>query len=319
MKWLLAAAFCSVSSVALAQGCGSTNPNCIVPTRPFGDSTNAAASTAFVQQNIPRPRLTVSSLYVDNVLGAPGNDCQSLATACPSIQACVNLINTVDLVNRQPICNVVPNAGYNESVQVIGPPTGGFAFSIGGFGGSFSWHPAPGGSFALEVEDGAAVVVQNASLDCVGGAGVCSNVLAHGDAAVVVEFHAGVTLGAPGANPGSHWIHADNKTLVNILNGITYTGGTGIQDFLNLGTQSRTNINGTLAGAGANGHNFVTLLQGTQGVIQGNVTHTGGPAFVNGAYIGAGSSLNNFAGPIPGVNVIAPLGGAYCTTTAPVC
>jgi hypothetical protein len=33
---------------AVAQGCGPANPNCIVPTRPTGDRSNAAASTAFV-------------------------------------------------------------------------------------------------------------------------------------------------------------------------------------------------------------------------------------------------------------------------------
>lgn len=34
----------------LAQGCGQSNPNCIVPTAPPGTSNNQAASTAFVQQ-----------------------------------------------------------------------------------------------------------------------------------------------------------------------------------------------------------------------------------------------------------------------------
>lgn len=52
MKWLLLALALLLSSPALAQGCGPTNPNCIVPTRPLGDSTNAAASTAFVQSAI---------------------------------------------------------------------------------------------------------------------------------------------------------------------------------------------------------------------------------------------------------------------------
>lgn len=33
---------------AAAQGCGPSNPNCVVPLRPSGDSTNAAASTKFV-------------------------------------------------------------------------------------------------------------------------------------------------------------------------------------------------------------------------------------------------------------------------------
>jgi len=39
------------SSLAFAQGCGPTNPNCIVPTAPVGTNNNQAASTAYVLQN----------------------------------------------------------------------------------------------------------------------------------------------------------------------------------------------------------------------------------------------------------------------------
>lgn len=57
MKWIIGLvlallvwlAFPSGVEPVKAQGCGPQNPNCIVPTRPPGDSTNAAASTAFVQ------------------------------------------------------------------------------------------------------------------------------------------------------------------------------------------------------------------------------------------------------------------------------
>lgn len=45
----LALACLALPGAALAQGCGSQNPNCIVPTAPNGTSTNQAASTAFVQ------------------------------------------------------------------------------------------------------------------------------------------------------------------------------------------------------------------------------------------------------------------------------
>ena len=52
---LLVALFLLLAScgAAAAQGCGSQNPNCIVPTAPVGTSDNRAASTAFVQQNVP--------------------------------------------------------------------------------------------------------------------------------------------------------------------------------------------------------------------------------------------------------------------------
>ena len=47
-KLLLGLAFSLFTTLALAQGCGNTNPNCIVPLRPVGDASNAAASTAFI-------------------------------------------------------------------------------------------------------------------------------------------------------------------------------------------------------------------------------------------------------------------------------
>lgn len=42
----------ALATPASAQGCGPTNPNCVVPTAPLGNSTNRAASTAFVQAAI---------------------------------------------------------------------------------------------------------------------------------------------------------------------------------------------------------------------------------------------------------------------------
>lgn len=51
---ILVALFLLLAScgAAAAQGCGSQNPNCIVPTAPAGTSNNQAASTAFVQSAI---------------------------------------------------------------------------------------------------------------------------------------------------------------------------------------------------------------------------------------------------------------------------
>ena len=51
---VIAAIFVTILSAsgAAAQGCGPTNPNCIVPNRPAGDSTDAAANTAFVTSAI---------------------------------------------------------------------------------------------------------------------------------------------------------------------------------------------------------------------------------------------------------------------------
>jgi hypothetical protein len=51
-RLLLALLFVLSPVVAHGQGCGPTNPNCIVPTAPPGTSNNQAASTAFVQNAI---------------------------------------------------------------------------------------------------------------------------------------------------------------------------------------------------------------------------------------------------------------------------
>jgi hypothetical protein len=54
-KLLLVFALLLLPSLALAQGCGPRNPNCIVPTAPTGTSDNRAASTAFVQTTASAP------------------------------------------------------------------------------------------------------------------------------------------------------------------------------------------------------------------------------------------------------------------------
>ena len=65
--WLLA-----LCVSAAAQGCGEQNPNCIVPTRPLGDSTNAAASTEFVQKNSGGGN-AITSLTGDVTATGPGS------------------------------------------------------------------------------------------------------------------------------------------------------------------------------------------------------------------------------------------------------
>jgi hypothetical protein len=49
---LTLAVLLGLTAQTLAQGCGPANPNCIVPTAPYGTNNSQAASTAFVQQAI---------------------------------------------------------------------------------------------------------------------------------------------------------------------------------------------------------------------------------------------------------------------------
>jgi hypothetical protein len=59
---LLLTAALTATTPAAAQGCGPSNPGCIVPTAPVGTSDNRAASTQFVQQNLSSPTNLSSSI-----------------------------------------------------------------------------------------------------------------------------------------------------------------------------------------------------------------------------------------------------------------
>lgn len=70
MRRLIFAAFVAAMlwgfspNAALAQGCGPQNPNCVVPTAPFGTSNNQAASTAFVQGAVSSNAIIVGTTVV---------------------------------------------------------------------------------------------------------------------------------------------------------------------------------------------------------------------------------------------------------------
>lgn len=64
---------------AAAQGCGESNPNCIVTTAPLGTNNNQAASTAFVQSALTAP-ITTSGLTIN---GAPNYNLASNVLAVP--------------------------------------------------------------------------------------------------------------------------------------------------------------------------------------------------------------------------------------------
>jgi len=81
MTRIIAALFIALGACASAsaQGCGPSNPNCIVPDRPAGDSTGAAANTKFVTSAIAT---AVSSVSITcpahqfvNVISGSGSTC----------------------------------------------------------------------------------------------------------------------------------------------------------------------------------------------------------------------------------------------------
>jgi hypothetical protein len=79
MRWLLLALALLLPSAALAQGCGSNNPNCIVPLAPPGDNSSRAASTSWVQINNP------GGIPNGNVGGIPYYSAPNALTSTPAL------------------------------------------------------------------------------------------------------------------------------------------------------------------------------------------------------------------------------------------
>lgn len=87
-KSLLAAGLCALallgaSQDARAQGCGASNPNCIVPTAPLGTSNNQAASTAFVRNALASSMpLASTKIYIGSLAGIAAAQTLSGAGDC---------------------------------------------------------------------------------------------------------------------------------------------------------------------------------------------------------------------------------------------
>src|SRR5215831_959786 len=79
MMWILLFLGLFLPSGAHAQGCGSNNPNCIVPMAPSGDNSNRAASTAWVQANNP------GGIPNGNVGGIPYYTSPNALTSTPAL------------------------------------------------------------------------------------------------------------------------------------------------------------------------------------------------------------------------------------------
>jgi hypothetical protein len=113
-------------SPAHAQGCGSSNPNCVVPTPPFPDSSNKAANTLWVTAHFGSGS-SLPTIGADNLLGNP--------TASPS-----NALTGMQL----PSCSNANNAlSYSTSTHLFGCNTvSGGGGSAGGTNGQIQWNNA---------------------------------------------------------------------------------------------------------------------------------------------------------------------------------
>jgi hypothetical protein len=87
-KLLLVLAFLLVPGLAWAQGCGPSNPNCIVPTAPPGTNNNQAASTAFVQTAVGGGGGGTITINTTPVSGGTNGQCLFISTGTVGAQAC---------------------------------------------------------------------------------------------------------------------------------------------------------------------------------------------------------------------------------------
>lgn len=124
---------------AMAQGCGDSNPNCIVPNRPAGDSTNAAANTRFVTGAVAGSGLSVGStgisggtngrILYDNsgVLGerVPSGTGTTVATSTGSLTSgdCVKIDASGNLVDAGAACASAPAVVLLNTLTASNSPT----------------------------------------------------------------------------------------------------------------------------------------------------------------------------------------------------
>jgi hypothetical protein len=135
----LAAFFLLLASIPAFATCGSENPNCIVVTRPPGDSTGAAASTAFVTNAIstftafPSPTRAGDVIYWNGSswVTLPGNNSgtQFLQETSSGVPSWATVSNAGTLVS------IVTYSG-TQTITIPATATKAFVRMWGGTGGS---------------------------------------------------------------------------------------------------------------------------------------------------------------------------------------
>lgn len=177
MKKLLALAFLLFASPAWAQ-----NPQC--PTRPFGDSTNACASTAFVQSaagtdifGTPHTWTalqTFSAGIVTNNIGQTGSGASGVPVSIgSSLYPVYNTsaksydLNSAFLVNTIGAKWGVFGAASKDQPSWLEPYAPGVSFfNVGAVVAGLSWNGTAGGLFAAQTTDNNTPSSTSISLNC---------------------------------------------------------------------------------------------------------------------------------------------------------
>src|SRR5215813_10193127 len=270
-RWLLALALCLASSLALAQGCGPTNPNCIVPDRPLGDISNAAANTRFVAQNAT-PAVSVVGF---------GAKCDGSTNDFVAIQTAINAGSGTRVVFPAGTCTaVLPSAtslatlGANTIIEGLGKNTSVLKLSLTGT--SFAT------AFSLSNSH---VIFRNITIQLNGDSTGTQNGILFGLLASDLKFQnvsltsnavEGVLIGGTATNADTVKVIFTSSALAGSPITITSTvsgGQTAAQ--IATGLATAINANGTISGAGivatATG-SFVSIAQPDTLVPQASYT-----------------------------------------------
>lgn len=238
---ILGAALIGLSTAAMAQGCGPSNPNCIVPTPPPSTCNNQAASTQYVCGAITaaagKPALPFESVQFNNagVFGGSANFLWDNTDQILSIGTFGTYASTV-YTDTFSAFNAASGSGllgdslalYGGAPDPIGSGLAGGAISLyagDGNGGSGGAALLEAGSDSSTGAGGIASLIGGSSA---GGGGGAASVTAGNDSSTGAGGAVNVTAGnSAGGGGGSVNVTAGNDSSTGFGGGINLTAGNG--------------------------------------------------------------------------------------------
>ena len=327
---ILGAALIGLSTAAMAQGCGPSNPNCIVPTPPVTTCNNQAASTQFVcnalghigPEGMPAPPFNAVQFNKAGVFGGSANFLwdntdQILSIGTFGTYASTVYTDTIGAFNAASGSGLLGDslALYGGAPDPIGSGLAGGAVSIyagDGNGGSGGAAVLEAGSDSSTGAGGIASLIGGSSA---GGGGGAAAVTAGNDSSTGAGGAVNVTAGnSAGGGGGAAAVTAgtDSSTgaggAVNLTAGNSAGGGGG-SVVITAGNDSVSSSGGAVnltAGNGSGGSGGgVTITAGNDTVS----SYGGTISLIAGTGNGLGGGIVELFGGTD--NVAGPGGGVY--------
>ena len=304
----------------------ASDPNFTVPTRPAGDSTNAAASTAFVTQNTIQ-RTPTTDFYV-SATGSDSNNGLTPSTAFLTIGHALAVATGYDIVGTS--VAIIIGAGTFEGAVIAGalrgaanasPPgsiSGQYIYFIGAGISQTVIQDTLGRAFVFEVSNGATATFNEMNI-LVGTGKVGVFVQNPGSVAQL-----GASIAFQGVDNTASALHVEAYGLIEMSTGTLELYGT-FNTFAAMGPCGMIELDpgagGTInCNTGVTFQQFVfidagaTFQLGTGWSITTSGGVTGIPAFI----VNGGVFYNQAGATLPGnSNIIIERGGRYIPEPAP--